>query len=144
MKNYENLNVYLSNLAVLNIKLHNIHWNVEGKQFVQVHEFTEGLYDDFFAKFDAVAELMKMRGVTPLSKIADYLAHASVKECEQTKFAIEESLKIVKGDLELMRDLAIKIRNEADEASDFVVVGEFEDHVAGYDKNIWFIESILA
>ena len=48
MKDYTKLNQYLSNLAVLNLNLHNIHWNVEGLQFVKVHEFTEQLYDDFF------------------------------------------------------------------------------------------------
>ena len=35
--------VYLANLAVWNAKLHNLHWNVVGRAFVQVHEYTEGL-----------------------------------------------------------------------------------------------------
>ena len=65
MKDYKNLNVYLSNLAVLNVNLHNIHWNVVGKQFFRVHEFTESLYDDFFEQYDAVAELLKMKGENP-------------------------------------------------------------------------------
>ena len=33
------LNTYLANLAVINIKIHNLHWNVVGSQFVAVHEF---------------------------------------------------------------------------------------------------------
>ena len=41
--------VYLANLAVWNAKLHNLHWNVVGPAFVQVHEFTESLYDEVFA-----------------------------------------------------------------------------------------------
>lgn len=40
------LNVYLSNLALWNVKLHNLHWNVTGRTFVQIHEFTEKLYDE--------------------------------------------------------------------------------------------------
>ncbi|MFP4198930.1 MAG: ferritin-like domain-containing protein, partial [Halanaerobium sp.] len=63
MKDYKKMNTYLSNLAVLNTKLHNLHWNVEGKQFMQVHNFTEDLYNDFFEKYDEVAEIMKMKGV---------------------------------------------------------------------------------
>ena len=51
--------VYLANLAVLNAKLHNLHWNVVGRAFIQVHEYTEGLYDELFEQFDAVAEAMK-------------------------------------------------------------------------------------
>lgn len=45
--------VYLANLAVLNAKLHNLHWNVVGRAFIQVHEYTEGLYDELFEQFDA-------------------------------------------------------------------------------------------
>lgn len=144
MKNYEKLNVYLSNLAVLNVNLHNIHWNVVGQQFVQIHEFTEGLYDDFFEKYDAVAEMLKMKGEKPLVKLSDYLKTASIKELEGDKFSCKEALEIVLGYIEEMKKLATEIRNEADEDGDFEVVAEFEDHVAGYSKNIWFIKSMLA
>ena len=58
-KKVRKVNEYLSNLAVLNANLHNLHWNVEGLQFVQVHEFTETLYDDFFEKYDEVADFLK-------------------------------------------------------------------------------------
>ncbi|WFA10051.1 DNA starvation/stationary phase protection protein [Tissierella sp. Yu-01] len=144
MKNYEKLNVYLSNLSVLNVNLHNLHWNVEGKQFVQIHEFTESLYDDFFEKYDAVAELLKMKGEKPLVKLSDYLKNATIKELDKDKFGIEETLQIVLDYLKEMKKLATEIRNEADEDGDFEVVAEFEDHVSGYSKNIWFINSMLA
>ncbi|MFY9175886.1 MAG: DNA starvation/stationary phase protection protein [Caldicoprobacterales bacterium] len=144
MKDYTKLNQYLSNLAVLNINLHNIHWNVEGLQFVKVHEFTEQLYDDFFEKFDAVAELLKMKGEKPLVKMSDYLENATIKELDKDKFTIRESLELVLEYLNEMKKLATEIRNEADEEGDFEVVMEFEDHVAGYSKNIWFINAMLA
>ncbi|ABR49594.1 Ferritin, Dps family protein [Alkaliphilus metalliredigens QYMF] len=144
MKNYTKLNEYLSNLAVLNVKLHNMHWNVVGMQFVQVHEFTESMYDDFFAKYDDVAELMKMRGEKPLAKMADYLENASIKELDKDKFSSTEVLEIVLADLNKMMALATEIRSAADEAGDFGIVAEFEDHIAGYSKNLWFINSMLA
>ena len=50
----------------------------------------------------------------------------------------------VLADLKEMKKLATEIRNEADQAGDFEIVGEFEDHVAGYSQNIWFVNSILA
>lgn len=143
MKNYTKMNQYLSNLAVLNVKLHNLHWNVVGPQFVQIHEFTESMYDDMFEKFDAVAELMKMRDVNPLAKMADYLEHATVSELDQDKFNRDEVLKIVEKDLNEMKSMATEIRNTADEDGDFEVVGEFEEHVAAYSKNLWFIKAML-
>lgn len=144
MKNYTKLNEYLSNLAVLNVNLHNIHWNVEGNQFVQIHEFTESVYDDFFEKYDAVAELLKMKGERPLVKLSDYLKMASIDELDKEQFSCKEALEILQDYLNKMKNLAIEIRNEADEDGDFEVVAEFEGHVSGYSKNLWFIKSILA
>ncbi|NLN41197.1 MAG: DNA starvation/stationary phase protection protein [Clostridiales bacterium] len=144
MKDYTKLNQYLSNLAVLNANLHNIHWNVEGLQFVQIHEYTEELYDNFFEKFDAVAELLKMKGENPLVTLTDYVANATIKELDKDRFAIKESLELILDYLKEMKRLATEIRNEADEEGDFELVMEFEEHVADYSKQIWFVRSMLA
>ncbi len=144
MKNYKKMNTYLANLAVLNTKLHNLHWNVEGKQFMQVHNFTEELYDDFFEKYDEVAEIMKMKGEFPLVKLSEYQKAATVEELDSKKYGVDEVLNEVLADLEKMKELATEIRNDADQAGDFEVVGAFEDHVAGYSQNIWFVRSISA
>lgn len=143
MKHIDLLQKYLSNLAVLNIKFHNIHWNVVGNQFVQVHEFTEGIYDKLFQDLDEVAELLKMKDIMPLSTMAEYLENTDIEEIKAKDFSIKESLDIVKKDLETMKALAVEIRNIADEEGDFETVAIFEDYVANYSKNIWFINSML-
>ena len=68
MKNKENLNRYLSNLAVLVTKTHNLHWNVVGARFKAIHEYTESLYDYYFEKYDVGL----CRGVSNLSVILEY------------------------------------------------------------------------
>ena len=138
----EKLNVYLSNLAVWNVKLHNLHWNVVGVQFVALHNFTEELYDDVFQKYDDVAEHIKMNGGEPLAKLSDYLDKTTIKELSQTSYKTQEVLNHLKEDLELMNALAVEIRNEADEKGDFVAVALFEEHVAFYNKQLWFIGSM--
>lgn len=143
MKHFDLLQKYLSNLAVLNVKLHNVHWNVVGGQFMEVHNFTEEAYDQFFADLDEVAELLKMKGVNPLSTMAEYLEEATIKEVKAKDFTIQESLETVKSDFELMKELATDIRNAADEEDDFETVAIFEDYVAYYSKNLWFINSML-
>ncbi len=143
MKKIQLMNTYISNLAILNNKLHNLHWNVVGVQFMPVHNFTEELYDDFFAKFDDVAEQVKILGEMPLATTKDYLEAATVEEIAPRDFNRKEVLEIVKADIELMRDLATDIRSLADEEGDFVTVALFEDHVAGFNKNLWFLQSML-
>lgn len=143
MKHFKLLQQYLSNLAVLNVKFHNIHWNVVGRNFMRVHNFTEELYDKLFEDFDEVAELLKAKNAMPLSTMTEYLENATVEEVKAKDFSIVESLEIVKKDLETMRELGTEIRNTADEEGDFETVALFEDYVAYYSKNIWFVSSML-
>ena len=86
MKHIELLQKYLSNLAVLNVKFHNIHWNVVGSQFMQVHNFTEEIYDKLFENLDEVAELLKMKNETPLSTMAEYLEKSNIEEIKAKDF----------------------------------------------------------
>ncbi len=143
MKHIDLLQEYLANLNVLSAKLHNIHWNVVGKQFMEVHKFTEEVYDEMFENLDAVAELLKMKEETPLSTMADYLENATIKEIKAKNFSIDESLEIIREDMKSMKKLATEIRNLADEEGDFETVAIFEDYVAYYSKNIWFLNSMM-
>ena len=138
----EKLNPYLANLVVLYAKFHDLHWNVKGKMFVAVHEYTESRYEDLAEKFDEVAEKVIMKGEKPVSKVADYTKLATVKEMADKEFQCEEVIAEVLADTKLLRDQATELRNYFDEAGDFTVVMMLEDHIAGYEKQIWFLESM--
>lgn len=141
MKNYKNLNVYLSDLAVMNTKLHNLHWNVEGRNFYQVHTFTEGLYDTFFEWFDEVAEAMKMREAFPFASLKEFLENATIKELESKPVTVDEVNAIVLADLTEIKESATRLRAEADEDGDFTLVGMLEGHISALEKNIWFLRA---
>lgn len=136
------LNNYLANLAVWNVKLHNLHWNVTGPAFVQVHEYLESLYDNVFAQYDSVAELLKMQGEAPMVKMADYLKIATLKEIDGKDFPIPEVLKLVEADMKTMAAMAKDIRAKADQQDNFQVANLMEDYLAGYAKGLWFIAAM--
>ena len=142
MKNKENLNRYLSNLAVLVTKTHNLHWNVVGARFMAIHEYTDSLYNYYFEKFDDVAEIFEMKGEYPLVKVADYLKHATVKGLDVKDFTIPEVVASIKEDMELMLADAKKIREVAAAEDDFTISNLMEDHVAYYVKQLWFLEAM--
>ena len=75
----KNLDRYLSNLMIGNIKLHNLHWNVTGLTFKAVHEYLEALYNDSFEKLDEVAELQKQLGLPVLASEKEYLENAEIQ-----------------------------------------------------------------
>ena len=138
----EKLNPYLSDLAVMFLKLHDLHWNVKGMQFVPVHQYTEARYDDMAAKLDAVAELIIMQGEKPVSCIKDYLELATVKELNKGVYRDAEVLQILVEDLGHLRAEAMAIHESC--ADNFAVVAMMEEHIAGYDKELWFLNSMMA
>ena len=138
------LNTYLANLAVLNIKIHNLHWNIVGSQFVSVHEYLESEYDKAGERLDEVAELIRMSGEFPVANLKEYLDISTIKEIETSKeVSIKEALEIVLSDIKLQKELALEIRKEADEADNFPVANAMEDHIEDYNKQIWFVKSSL-
>lgn len=137
------LNQYLADLNVLNTKLHNMHWNVTGRSFKQVHVFLEELYDDMFEKFDQAAERIKMMEAYPAASVKEYLELAKITELESKDISIEEAFKNVFADITYLKESAMEIRKVADEADDFGTVMILEDHVADYDKSLYFIRQSL-
>lgn len=135
---------YLANAFVLVAKLHNLHWNVEGTEFVQIHEYTERLYDSFFEKFDAIAEAMKMEGEFPPVRTCEYGDLATIEQLDSKAFSPIEVLEIVKKDLCAMKTLATEIRNEADKEGNFLLVAAMEEDVAQYTKDLWFLKAMLS
>ena len=123
MMKSEKINAYVATLAVWNVKLHNIHWNVEGHLFKGIHEYTESLYDRAAEQYDETAEILKMRGEMPVATVA-------------------ESLQASVIDMEKVAKLAREIRDEAAEADDFLVQGTFEGYLAGFAKDLWFLRAM--
>lgn len=137
------LNQYVANLGVLNVKLHNLHWNVVGLEFMPIHLKTEELYTDFFAKYDEVAEQLKILGHTPLSTLKDYLEVSNIEEIQPKAFEAKEVIRIVIGDIEKLVTLSKDIRKAADAEDDFSTVAIFEAHIEYYAKELWFLRSMV-
>lgn len=136
------LNTYLANMGVMYIKLHNLHWNVVGSDFKQVHEYLETLYDAMAGVLDEVAELLKMQGEQLLASLKDYLAAASIQELPSAELRSREVLRIVQADLTLLRDQAQQIRADAAADDVYAVVSMMEEHLAQYNKTLWFVEAM--
>ena len=136
--------VYLANLAVWNAKLHNLHWNVVGGAFVQVHEYTEKLYDEVFEQYDAVAEAAKMRDKFPPVRLTEYLELATIEELDARAFPVKEVVAIVLEDMLKMQALAKVIRDGADEQGDDLLVAQFDGYLEFYAKQVWFLKAMSA
>lgn len=118
----KNLDCYLSNLMIGNIKLHNLHWNVTGLTFKAVREYLETLYEDSFEKYDEVAELQKQFGLPVLASAKDYLENTSLKELGNAEYSPREAIELAKEYIETMRAFALTICEEAQKEDCFVLI----------------------
>ena len=139
----KNLNKYLSNLGVLYIKLHNLHWNVVGINFKATHEYFETLYDGISESLDSVAEVIKMHEGTPLASLKTYLELSTIEELPSVEVDNKTSLKIVLEDFIKMKSLVEEIRQIADKDDLYDIVTLVEGELEQYNKSIWFIKSML-
>ncbi len=138
-----NLNIYLSDINILYIKFHNMHWNVTGRQFKNMHEYLESLYQTFANYLDETAEILKMHDCYPLASMKDYINTSNISELPSKDFSIQEVLEICKQDISQMKSFAEKIRLQADNNDIYDIVAMMENHLANYNKTIWFLSSML-
>ena len=136
-------NKYLANVAINYGKLHNLHWNVVGLQFKPVHEYLESLYDNMHEVLDEVAELLKMNGEYPLASFKEYLAVSEIVELESKDYSVKEALEIALADIKVLRDNALELRRLASDEDFYPLQVMMEDHLANYNKVVWFVESML-
>ncbi len=136
-------NKYLADIAVSYIKIHNLHWNVVGPQFKAVHEYLETIYDAYAGILDEVAEIIKMNGAYPAASLKEYLELSTVSELGAQDCKVEDAVKALLENLKFLRDEALALRKAAVSEDAFALANTLEDHIGNYDKNIWFLESML-
>lgn len=129
------LNKLLANIAVLNQKAYNMHWNVRGKGFMQTHKLTEALYEGLTELFDEVAEKVAMCGEIPFSTFKEYLDNSDIQEEASRHFTQEEVMVICEKDLSTLLDVAIKV--EGTPTTQMVI----DEVIQFADKQKWFFTS---
>lgn len=139
----EGLNIYLANLGVLHIKLHNIHWNVVDEGFFALHAKTQELYERVAAELDKTAERIKMLGEYPLASLQDYLDAASIEELPSDDISSRCAAQIIVEDFCRMLKLVRKLDCIAKETLDECTVSLLAEAMCFFEKNIWFFNAYL-
>ena len=138
------LNQYLANLHVLYTKLHNYHWNVEGKGFFQLHSKLEELYDNTAKEIDEIAERILILGFRPAASMKEYLELATLKEVKSEAIKGEDIIKDLQKDFEV---LILELRSAlevADNNKDQVSVDLFVGSIGNFEKTLWMFRAYLS
>lgn len=137
----DELNIYLADLNLLYLKLHNFHWNVVGIGFYDLHEKTEELYDMVAAKLDRVAERILMLGFKPVASMQDSLEMATLKEAPSRDINSTTIASILKNDFASIVRYLRDIASLAGEAKDEYTVTILGEDIGFFEKNIWMFSA---
>lgn len=134
------LNILLADYHLYYQKLRNFHWNIVGKNFFDLHEKFEEMYDDAKLKVDEIAERILTLRFQPVSNYTDYLDMSNLKEspsrtedAKMVKILLEDHGKI----LNQMR----KVIEKAEKAGDEGTIDMIGAYIADVEKISWMLDA---
>jgi starvation-inducible DNA-binding protein len=136
------LNQLLATYQVHYQNLRGLHWNIQGKEFFELHVKYEELYTRTQVIIDELAERILTLGGQPLHTFSAYLNHAAIQELTTTKdgnSGMEYLLDSQKSLLVLERE----ILNIAGEIGDEGTSSLMSDLIREKEKNSWMFKAWL-
>jgi starvation-inducible DNA-binding protein len=138
----DNLKVLLASTQSFAIKSQNFHWNIEGSDFPQYHQFYDTLYNDVNDTIDQIAEYIRILGhYTPgsLQRYAELTVIQDQTKIPRASLMFQETLQDIDKMLEMIVPMFDEATNERQQGiANFLA--ELQDL---YGKKAWFIRSIL-
>ena len=138
----DNLKVLLASVNSLSIKAQNFHWNVEGDNFPQYHEFFGNFYEEVYSSVDRIAEYIRT--------LDSYAPGSLTRYAELT--IIEDQTKIPRPNLmfaellsdnEKMIDLLNACFSSAEEENKQGIANFIAERLDAQEKHGWMLRSIL-
>lgn len=138
----DELKVLLASTFSFYLKSHNFHWNVEGSDFVQYHEFLGDLYQDVFESVDKIAEYIRtLDSYTPGSLVRFH--ELSIIQ-DQTKIPRAELMFMeLQDDNNKMIELLNSCFASAESENKQGIANFLAERIDFHNKQGWMFRSIL-
>ncbi|OEY73976.1 Dps family protein [Salegentibacter salarius] len=139
-KTVDELNVLLADYHLYYQKLRNFHWNVIGKNFFDLHEKFEELYDEAKLKVDEIAERILTLRYTPISNLTDYLEASNIKESKADLTDYEMIETLLKDHGTLLKQMRSVVET-ADKAGDEGTIDLIGAYIRELEKTSWMLDA---
>ncbi|TDO04739.1 Dps family protein [Sunxiuqinia elliptica] len=138
----EQINLLISSYHVHYQKLRNFHWNVTGKDFFDLHEKFEELYDFAKVNIDDLAERVRVFGATPTATLRAYLDASKIAEPEGIP-SPDDMVDQVLSDFEILLSQMINVLETANDLGDVSTIDLVNSMVKQTEKYYWMFTSWL-
>lgn len=136
------LNVLLVDYHMYYQKLRNFHWNVTGKNFFDLHNKFEELYDDAKLKIDEIAERILTLRFQPISNYSDFLNKSHLTESPSNLDDVTMVEHILQDHGTLLKQMRSVIEI-ADKANDEGTIDMIGGYIADIEKVSWMLDAWL-
>lgn len=140
----DNLNQVLAESYGLLGQLHLAHWNVEGTDFLTLHQMFQTQYEELFVAIDDIAERVRALGKYAEGGLGRLAEMSNVSEAPSAAAATaKDFVSSVLLANEVVIEAAVKARKVAAEAGDAETEDLLIARVKQHQKSVWFLNSYL-
>jgi starvation-inducible DNA-binding protein len=137
----EQLKTILGTTFGLYFKAHSYHWNVEGPDFAQYHEFLGNFYESVYGNVDSIAEHIRaLNSYAPVS-LSRMLELSDIEETNSIPTALAMIVDLKTDNERYMIHLRAGIE-AADQANEPAVGNFLQDILDQHQKQAWMLRSI--
>jgi starvation-inducible DNA-binding protein len=137
------LNTLLADEFVLYTKTRNAHWNIQSKNFLEMHKLFEGQYETLETIIDDVAERIRTLGHFAVASLKDYLklTHLTEDDDYSTQDATIKTLLL--GNEAVIRIIRNDIAPIADKYKDLGTADFVTGVIKQHEKMAWMLRAYL-
>lgn len=143
MKNtIEKLNNLLADYQIFYQNLRGFHWNIQGRDFFELHIKFEELYNDAAIKVDEIAERILTVGGVPIHSFQDYLNTSLIAAVKNVHDG-ETAVNTIVDNLEYLVKLEREIKETAAENGDSGTEDQMSAFIEEQEKTLWMYKAWL-
>ena len=124
------------------LKAHYYHWNVEGPNFPQYHDFLQNLYQEVFASVDTLAELIRTLDSYAPGTLTRLKELTSIEETDDVPDGITMMSRLLQENNILRASLLTAYRT-AESTGEVGISNFLQDRIQAHEKHAWMLRSIL-
>lgn len=121
-------------------KAHSFHWNVEGANFPQYHDFFSKVYEQVFGNLDPIAEQIRALGAYAPTSLAQMLGSSSLTENVSVISTAEMFAQLLADNEKIIQGLTLGYRL-AESANEPGLSNFLQDLIDKHKKLAWMITS---